>query len=247
MSKKLGFLILLTILAIFGLGLKCKKEQVAKNPCDEYQVGRMRIEHDQQEGWSIFQHEFNGDAWVYAFKEVGTQVVFCEDDYEYFTGTDPNYFDSDSLFKSEDPDFLNSFFQLRKTLAAEYFLGSLKGSVLNKTRTVKIWGLTASSGSPNVPPSTRWTFVFVRDVLSEPDYGRKRTLTYSVIHELGHQRAGLTHPEEHPEYHFPEPNVDCIMHSSVGLSESVLTNMGFCAHDDATPDNCTYFLKQCNR
>ncbi|MDP3025716.1 MAG: hypothetical protein Q8O10_09310 [candidate division Zixibacteria bacterium] len=246
MLKRLGYLMLLTMLTIFGLALKCEEGQVGPNPCDDYKSGRMRIEHDQQAGWSIYQHEFNGDVWVSAFKEVGTEVAFCEDDDEYFTGTDTTYFDSDSLMKYEDFEHLNRFFQSRKTLAAEYFLGSLKGSVQNKTRTAKVWGLTAA-GSPNVPPSTRWSFVFVRDVLSEPSYGRKRTLTYAVVHELGHQRAGLTHPEEHPEYHFPEPNEDCIMHSSVGLSETVLTNMGFCAHDDATPDNCRYFLKQRNR
>jgi hypothetical protein len=244
MSKKLGFLILLTILTIFGLGLKCKEDQVASNPCDDYKSNRMRVELDWQEGYYPHNHGLQDVTAAGSFSEAGTELAFCRD--TSFTSADTTYFDAYGLFNEDRRD---RFFEAHKNMdwSLEYYLATFKGSQQNKTRYPKFWGFTIAPSSPNSPPSPKWSYVFVGDITSEPDYGKNRTLTYAVIHELGHQRTGLTHPEEHPEYHFPEPNDDCIMHSSVGLSETVLTNMGFCAHDDATPDNCRYFLKQRNQ
>jgi hypothetical protein len=84
--------------------------------------------------------------------------------------------------------------------------------------------------------------------IPEEDYGgrwtKHRHVTYATIHELGHQRAGLTHPEDHDSLH--HPTYDCIMHTYYNVTSEVLRAMGFC-YNTTSGDNCRYFLAQQNQ
>jgi len=87
-------------------------------------------------------------------------------------------------------------------------------------------GYSSTAGQNQVPAEERlrYTFIFAPDLqaLAASCQYSERTLMYAVFtHELGHQRAGLTHVEEFPNYHngtLPQGRVD-IMHRVLSLDD----------------------------
>jgi hypothetical protein len=72
-----------------------------------------------------------------------------------------------------------------------------------------------------------------------------------AVHEMGHQRAALTHPHERFEDHWPEGNTTgyaCVMHlmtpgMTSGQVEAILANFQFCGYLSDHPNvrSCVRF------
>jgi hypothetical protein len=206
---------------------------------------QMKVECDYQVGYALDDYEGLYSNVKGAFDPAGTEVTIFVDG--SFLADDPEFFTPDGLLMYAK---LDSFFYAHKTSNLVYYLASPRGLDVNKGRPPyeRIWGGTKPS-APNVPPNPKWSFIFVGDI-PEEYYGgqwtKHRLVTATTIHELGHQRAGLTHPHEYPQYHYP--NYPCIMTWSTYVTNEVLTTMGFCwSSDPNSPDNCRYFLQQQNK
>jgi hypothetical protein len=220
--------VILSFLLLSGCEIRTKEGPAA------YQW-QMKVEHDYQMGYSV-QHFYKLEANVKgAFKAVGTELTLFPD----------SCFEFDSLLELNE---LQSFFQRKKSTALEYYLMSADGLKENQGGGEKFWGVTKWS-FPNVPPSPAWSFVFVGDIDEEyygGTYTKHRTVAYTTIHELGHQRAGLTDADEYGVYH--KPTYGCAMYTHDYVLDpqlGVLNTMGFC-WDNTYGDNCKYFLQQVN-
>jgi hypothetical protein len=230
MKQKISWVLLVVALA-FTLGGSCPPP---KNSCDPNQQGgpKMKVEYDYQEGYELDDFEGLKANVEGAFKFVGTEITICSDE----------PFAPDTLWRDE----LSGFFQSHKNSSLEYYLVSVVALGENQGVQYKIWGYTNAYPQPNVPPNPKWSFIFVGDIPEEYYGGRwtkHRNVTYATIHELGHQRAGLTHPGSFPQYH--QTTYACIMDTNV--TSAVLGNMGFCwSSNPNSPDNCRYFLQQQN-
>jgi hypothetical protein len=245
MKKRTTFVLLIVWLA-FILGGGCTGEFPEKEKeCDpNYQGGpKMKVEYDYQEGYELDEFDNLYPTVQGAFEFVGTDIAICGD--ASFLPDDPEFFTEDGYFIF---DKRVDFFYAHKTSGLVYYLASFDGLDINQEKgQLLYWGFTNAPPAPNVPPDPKWSYIFVGDI-PEEYYGggwtKHRRVTYATIHELGHQRAGLTHPEEHPQYH--HPTYPCIMHTHYNVTNEVLSTMGFCW--DMTPeDNCKYFLEQQNQ
>lgn len=232
---------LLILGLLFTLGGSCPPR---KHPCDPATQGgpNMKVEYDYQEGYKLDEFENLYETVNSAFEFVGTEITICRD--TFFLPDDPEFFTPDGLLMRER---LEQFFYAHKSSGLDYYLASARGLDVNQGAQYKIWGATRPYPQPNVPPNPKWSFVFVGDI-SEEYYGgrwtKHRTVTYTTIHELGHQRAGLTHPGSFPQYH--QATYACIMDTNV--TTAVLDNMGFCwSSNSNSADNCRYFLAQQNK
>lgn len=249
--KQKSTLVLLIIGLAFTLGLGCSGEFPEKElECDPSDQGgpKMKVEHDYQEGYKLDDFYNLYDNVKGAFDFVGTEIAICTIEGEPpFSPDDPYFFTTDGLLRSAR---LDSFFYAHKTSDLVYYLASVDGLDVNAGLPPydRIWGGTKPS-APNVPPNPKWSFIFVGDIPEEYYGGRwtkHRLVTATTIHEFGHQRAGLTHPHEYPQYHYP--NYPCIMTWSTYVTDTVLTTMGFCwSTEPNSPDNCKYFLQQQNK
>jgi hypothetical protein len=230
MKQKISWVLLVVALA-FTLGGSCPPK---KHPCDPSDQGgaKMKVEYDYQDGYALDDFENLYETVHSAFEFVGTEITICED----------ASFTMDSLFTISG---LSIFFNENKTSSLVYYLVSARGLKENQGPGWKYWGVTNAS-APNVPPNPKWSYIFVGDIAEEYYGGRwtkHRTVTYTTIHELGHQRAGLTHPGSFPQYH--QATYPCIMDTNV--TNEVLNTMGFCwSSNPDSSDNCRYFLQQQN-
>lgn len=236
---------LVLLLAVFVLGLGCTEEfPILEQQCDPNDQGgpKMKVEYDYQEAYEIGWIEGLYDNVKGAFKFAGTDIEICGD--SSFLPDDPNFFTPDGLLMIAT---LEPFFSAHKTSNLVYYLASARGLYENQGAQDKIWGATKPYPQPNVPPNPKWSFIFVGDI-PEENYGDRMTkhrhVTYATIHELGHQRAGLTHPEQYPQYH--HETYPCIMYTGYNVTSGVLSTMGFC-YDPTSEDNCRYFLRQQNQ
>jgi len=240
MKQKITWVLLVVVLA-FTLGGSCPPP---KSPCDPSQQGgaKMKVEYDYQEGYILDDYDNLYPTVYSAFEFVGTEITICED--ASFSPDDTTFFTSDGLLRFAR---LDTFFYAHKTSGLIYYLSSADGLDLNHAKgSLVYWGITKFT-TPNVPPNPKWSFIFVGDIPEEYYGGRwtkHRTVTYTTIHELGHQRAGLTHPEDYSQYH--HPTYPCIMHTYQDVTSEVLNTMGFC-WDTTSGDNCRYFLRQQNQ
>lgn len=231
-EKVLMFVFIMGMILCIVLWLNCEmkiKDEPASGPW------QMKVEYDYQDGYELddfYKLKANLEA---AFEDAGTEISVFSDE----------FFAPDTLWRDELP----VFFQDHKNSSLEYYLVSVVALHENQGAEQKIWGATNPYPEPNVPPNQKWSFIFVGDIPEEYYGGRwtkHRTVTYTTIHELGHQRAGLTHPEDYPEYH--QPSYPCIMHTYENVTSEVLSTMGFCWSSDSTSaDNCRYFLRQQNQ
>jgi hypothetical protein len=244
MKQKLTLVFLMIVLT---LGVSCSDKEDKCNPFDQG-GSKMKVEYDYQEDYEIGSMEGLFGNVQGAFKSVGTEITICSIAGEPpFLPDDTTFFTDDGLIKYVK---LNTFFDTHKTSGLVYYLVSVDGLDVNAGLPPyeRIWGCTKPS-APNVPPNPKWSFIFVGDIPEEYYGGRwtkHRLVTATTIHELGHQRAGLTHPHEYPQYH--HPNYPCIMTWSNYVTNEVLTTMGFCwSSDPNSPDNCRYFLQQQNK
>lgn len=83
-------------------------------------------------------------------------------------------------------------------------------------------GLKENQGQPTITPGESipgpygWSYVFVQDILDfHPDFDEWNVVRKSLIHELGHQRANLTHASglyPHPENH---DSPFCVMNQDI--------------------------------
>lgn len=224
------------------LGVTCAEKEDICDPTDQGGP-KMKVEYDYQDGYMLEDFSKLFSMVRGAFEEVGTDITICRD--EFWFSPDSEFFTPEGFLKSIQ---LEQFFIAHKTMDLDYYLASAEGLDLNHPPgSLLYWGATRST-PPNTPPNPKWSFVFVGDIPAE-EYGgswtKRRHVTYTVIHELGHQRAGLTHPEDFDCYH----NQDwCIMHTYYNVSEAVLAAMSFCYGSDTTSaDNCRYFLRQQNQ
>jgi hypothetical protein len=226
----------------FGIGvifsnmllLNCSTE-IEDGPSDPWQ---MKVECDYQVGYALDDYEGLYSNVKGAFNDAGTEVaIFAEGS---FLADDPYFFTPDGLLRFARRD---TFFNAHKTSGLVYYLASFDGLDINQAKVQLLyWGITSAPPAPNVPPDPKWSYIFVGDIPEEYYGGRwtkHRHVTYATIHELGHQRTGLTHPEEHPEYH--HPTYPCIMHTHYNVTSEVLSTMGFC-YNTTSGDNCKYFL-----
>ena len=237
-------LVLVIIGLTFTLGVRCTQEFPEKEQeCDPNDQGgtKMKAEYDYQVGYEIGWMEGLYDNVQGAFEFAGTDITICSIQGEPpFFPDDPQFFTADGFLRYER---LESFYYAHKSSGLVYYLASADGVDLNHPRgSLVYWGVTREYPSPNVPPNPKWSFIFVGDI-PEEDYGdrltKHRHVTYATIHELGHQRAGLTHPEEYDEYH--HPTYPCIMHTHYNVTIEVLRRMRFC-YNTTSGDNCKYFL-----
>lgn len=240
MKQKITLVLLIVGLAL-TLGVSCPPKE---DPCDPSQQGgpNMKVEYDYQDGYRLDDFE-NLYANVHgAFEFVGTEITICRD--SSFLPDDPTFFTPEGLLMIAT---LEPFFSAYKTSNLVYYLASARGLYENQGAQYKIWGATKPYPQPNVPPNPKWSFIFVGDIPQEYYEGRwtkHRHATYATIHELGHQRAGLTHPGSYPQYH--QATYPCIMDTNA--TTQVLNAMGFCwSSNPNSPDNCKYFLGQQNK
>lgn len=224
--------LLLLVTLVFTLGVSCPPKDDTCDPADQGGP-KMKVEYDYQDGYEL--DNFSGlyDNVLGAFKVVGTDLAICRD----------ASFTIDSFFTISG---LPYFFYENKSSMLVYYLVSSRSLQENQGPGWKRWGVTNAYPSPNVPPDPKWSFIFVGDIPDEY-YGARwtkhRHVTYATIHELGHQRAGLTHPGLYPQYH--QSTYPCIMDTN--LSSELLDAMGFCwSSNPNSPDNCRYFLQQQN-
>jgi hypothetical protein len=239
MKQKIS-LILLIVGFAFTLGVSCPPKKL---PCDSATQGgaKMKVEYDYQEGYILDDYDNLYPTVYSAFEFVGTEITICRD--TFFLPDDPYFFTPDGLLMRER---LEQFFSAHKSSGLVYYLASPRGLDVNQGAQYKVWGATRPYPQPNVPPNPKWSFIFVGDIPEEYYGGRwtkHRHVTYVTIHELGHQRAGLTHPGSFPQYH--QATYPCIMDTNV--TSAMLNAMGFCwSSNPNSPDNCRYFLQQQN-
>jgi hypothetical protein len=234
--KQRSALALLIIGLAVTLVVGCAEEFPDKDQeCDPSEQGgpKMKVEYDYQEGYRLDDYYSLYDNVRGAFDFVGTEMTICRD----------ASFETGDLFQLDE---LDGFFLTHKSSQLTYYLVSARALQENQGPGWKRWGVTNAYPSPNVPPDPKWSFIFVGDI-PEEYYGghwtKHRHVTYATIHELGHQRAGLTHPGLYPQYH--QSGYPCIMDTSV--TSELLNAMGFCwSSNPNSPDNCRYFLQQQN-
>ncbi len=240
-------LVLLIVALMFTLGSSCPDPPDPPDSlCDPADQGGpiMKVEYDYQEDYEIGRMEGLYGNVQGAFGAAGTEITICSITGESpFLPDDPDFFTPDGLLMIAT---LEPFFSEHKTSSLIYYLASARGLFENQGAQYKIWGATKPYPQPNVPPNPKWSFIFVGDIPEEHYGGRwtkHRHVTYATIHELGHQRAGLTHPGLYPQYH--QATYPCIMDTNV--TSEVLNAMGFCwSSNPNSPDNCRYFLQQQN-
>lgn len=239
-------LVVLTAVSVCTLGGDCPgPPPPPQDLCDPVDQGgpNMMVEYDYQEGHDLRKvYKLEGNV-KGAFEFVDTKITICPN--EYFSDTDLRFFNEDGLIMVQE---LEAFFYEHKGSALVYYLVSVRGLDINEglPSNARIWGATKGH-APNVPPNPKWSFIFLGDIPDEP-YGNKYTnhryVAATTIHELGHQRAGLTHPHEHHLFH----KDDCIMSWDGFVTDDVLRKMSFCwGTDPNMPDNCRYFLRQLNQ
>lgn len=77
-------------------------------------------------------------------------------------------------------------------------------------------GQTAITTGASLEGADGWSYVFVQDILDfHPDFDEWNVVRKSLIHELGHQRANLTHAsglDPHPENH---DSPFCVMNQDI--------------------------------
>ena len=113
---------------------------------------------------------------------------------------------------------------------------------------VPIYHGVASFDEPNVPISVvndRYSMVFTQDILS--DYTSTGdsawipgALVTTIIHELGHERAGLTDVWEYPNFH--AMGVNCVMEYSISID---VNSPRFCnvMQENAHPNQVSHCLE----
>jgi hypothetical protein len=204
----------------------------------------MKVEYDFQDDYDVCNfYKLSGNV-EGAFRFVGTEITICPD--SVFLPDDLEYFTPQGQLRYA---YLWDFANAHKTKGQNYHLISVNRLDANDgfPPPNRQWGFTPWDG-PNIPPDPKWSLVFVGDIPEEQHGGqwtKHRLVTATTIHELGHQRAGLTHPNEHQDYHISY--YPCIMNYNGWVTDQVLTQMGFCW--STNPDsvyNCKYFLQQRN-
>ncbi|MGH7455919.1 MAG: hypothetical protein ACREAE_04390 [Nitrosopumilaceae archaeon] len=120
-----------------------------------------------------------------------------------------------------------------------------------------ISALLTDFNQSQTPQEKRCTFLFWGDILAKLSSfpaDIRRAAVASSTHELGHQRMGLTHLEEYPQYH--NSGVDqfyykCVMRGNISGIDTSPTdyqlNPVFCYDNDANDSNsCRDWLKKAN-
>ena len=244
-EKFLMFVFIMGMILCIMLWLNCDmkiKDEPASGPW------QMKVEYDYQEGYRLDDYDNLYGNVEGAFEDAGTEItIFTIEGEPPFLPDDTNFFTPDGLFRYERRE---DFFYTHKTSGLVYYLASFDGLDINQVKgQLLYWGFTNAPPAPNVPPDPKWSYIFVGDIPDEYYGGcwtKHRHVAYATIHEFGHQRAGLTHPEEHSQYH--HPTYPCIMHTYYNVTNEVLSTMGFCWSSDSTSaDNCRYFLRQQNQ
>ena len=248
MSKRSLFLVMLVLICI---GCNGKTPEPVK---PYYESWEMRVEYNYQPSEETGKYHiatYKVDYYVNnAFEPCSTW--FWISDGNSFEVDTIRYFTNDSLLRSGQETY---FFQTHKSDdSLEYYLASFKGWAPNKGKPdyQKVWGVTPAS-SPNIPPTNKYSYLFIDDIPFEEQWEtltKERLVAFTLIHEFGHQRAGLTHPSEHGEYH--DPNYDCVMTLGSNLSdpqtrEDVLNTMGFCWSTDPDDTTCRSILRSYSR
>jgi len=160
----------------------------------------------------------------YAFTDVKMVSWFYDDSdripafsqfdpsYQYFPDIDERLrayadeYDSDSLYWH--------------LLSVDMFEPNQGGGALTYGRAAD---LDMGVNEPPTPVSERYSMIFTEDIINDlTEYGLEedipKALVFTVVHELGHQRAGLTHPNQYLQHH--DPDFSCAMDPNVLITLS---------------------------
>ncbi len=126
----------------------------------------------------------------------------------------------------------------------------------------EVIGMSSHGLIPGQVAEDKYTFIFTESIRRGFD---KRVFAQALIHELGHVRAGLTHPLDQDtrffEYHVAEQDdqfSSCVMHQLADIPQSdqdpkqpdiaqILGSLAFCGIDrDGNETHCIHYLKQTN-
>jgi hypothetical protein len=125
-----------------------------------------------------------------------------------------------------------------------------------------VLGTSSHGVSPGRIADDKYTFIWTQSIRNAGD---NRIFAQVLIHELGHVRAGLTHPLDPTYrqfgYHVDETDEEfssCVMHQLADLPrsdqdpkqpdiEQILDALAFCGvRRNANETHCVHFLKQTN-
>jgi len=194
-------------------------------PPDYQKFASMIVEVDWMPNYSLQDQEFANRLFSFkkvydVYDEVGIESQFQHDsepenrlvsyntfnpDYFYtgFSGVDRDLREYASHFDNED---------------FSWHLLCVDRLAANQFRDLPVLGATIfDENNPNHPIQTdteRGSFIFTQDIIDRYEdlndtYGIISGLEFTTIHELGHQRAGLTDVAGHEQYH--DMNTLCVM------------------------------------
>lgn len=188
-----------------------------------------------------------------AFKQAKTDISF----FQSFVRIDTLTFVDDVLFYQA---YRDSFKTDKTNATYPYYLVSAQKLNVNAGGGFGIKAGVSFVPGPNSPPfgNQRWSFVFYKDILANDALlpGEFwRYLAQVTIHELGHQRSGLTHANlDEVNCSVAVVNHDdggsgakCVMNFGACITDApfgVLQTLSFCNNKDTTKtNNCVYKLK----
>lgn len=124
-----------------------------------------------------------------------------------------------------------------------FFVTHMDGNPTGQTCSGLTYGVTAtqSSGQPVSHPPHRFSFIFLEDLdgvasgCSLLSSARRNMFNMAVAHELGHQRAGLNHPEQVPGEHVATGHSVDAMRANVTITEMTQTPYPYFCRRGAAP------------
>lgn len=163
----------------------------------------------------------------YAFDKVGIAHHFYNDNERIpnISDYDPGY----TIFPDNDP-ILRAYANANGSDTLYWHLLSVDRFIPNQSGGAIEYGrannMNQGENLPGTPFNDRYSMIFTQDIYDNFENTNDLSkipdaFITTVVHELGHQRAGLTHVGEYPEYH---ENNFCVMSRSSGLT----TNPRFC-------------------
>jgi len=206
------------LLLLFMIFFNCSWQ--IEPPPNAQDYASIVVEFDWMQGYDLEDFNYNKTQfsfdYVYdAFDDVGLTFHIIGDPVRIppYSEYDPSY-----------PYFPETNDRLLRNYAKAYDCDSLSWHLLsvNSSTTYKINGIfiagrsTNLNSGPNVPPTPaneRYSMIFTQDII---DYNSNNPsiivpyLVTIVVHELGHQRAGLTDATAYSIYH--DLNFNCVMH-----------------------------------
>lgn len=208
--------------------------QLSEVPPDAQSYASMVIEYDWMDGYDLRNEAVGDEQFSFvnvsnSFEDVGMEFYQYPDEdelLESYATFDPGY--PSPYFPSNDV-LLRDFAHQFDTDSLRWHLLAVDGYEDNphpNDGTINALGISTEY-TPNTVPTPhykRFSYIFVQDISDyfsgNYTYNRIPGFITTVMHELGHQRAGLTHQQTYPQYH--DASFACVMGYFSGVTSDPL-------------------------